>query len=556
MNLSSKNPLATEASRQLLAETGLPKDFQKVIRPAFESCIAEVFENYGLPGNELSEKKSKEMLNEFKKKISLLLTRAKEELKQSPPVQPHPPSPSPSPFKKNGLAAFASNLTVHGALKAMFSAPKGWKEDYDGRPFFVHEIDGKKMKGKAQYYVLLPKPLGWENSEEENITVAHKELAWKILEDMGVDTAWLHLLCLAYAVEPQRRGNRGHLFRIPQREVYRCLNLDKRTDLTREERDRRVRDEVERLSSLGLQMIRFELVGERINKNGHRETAFNWENQLSRLWDIGIRGYGQGYFDWEDGKVVTRYEDWQLVGREGLWGDIFLHGEKSLRQFGYLARQMLDNIDRRKHPFTAALAVTLTFKSRFDPGVIPSITNREIINLTEEDVYLTDRQARYNLKNQLLNAIEEQEKWGWEPDYSEWEEELCPYRGLEPADNLEEEPWNACPIDMPRGYWDKFLCCRTHFKPQEDSPAGNMFKASLHVKHLSQAQGPFKKKNSKAWTATQIQELRKKHDLTQKELASYLGVSRVLISHFENARRSPTTEQAKKFTELRNKPRE
>ncbi len=546
----SKNPLASEASRQLLSETGLPEKLQKPLRPAVENCITEVFESYGLPGNELSEKQSKEMTKELTEKISLLLDRAKEELKQFSLVRKDSPSPSPSSFRKNGLAPFASNFSAHGGLKAIFKAPQGWGNDHDGRPTFVHKVDGRKMKGKAQYYILIPSLLEDRNHEEENITIAHKELAWKILKDMGVDTAWLHLLCLAYAVEPQRRGNQEHLFRIPQQEVYRCLNLDKRTDLPREERNRRVREEVERLSSLGVQILRFEIVGERINKKGHRETAFNWENQLSRLWDIGFAGYGQGYLDWENGNVVTRYEDWYLVGREGLWGNIFLHGEKSMRQFGYLARQMLDKIDRRKHPFTAALAVNLTFKSRFDPGVIPSLTNREILDLTGEEEYPSGSRKRYDMKQQVLNAIEEQEKWGWEPDCSEWPKELRPGGDTEQADNLLEEPWEAHPRDMPRGYWDNFLQCRTHFRPQEGSPAGKMFKANLQARHLPQTQKPVEKKSLKTWTAIQIHELRKELGWTQKKLAEHLGVDHSLISYFESGKRTPNSEHQKRLSQL------
>jgi DNA-binding transcriptional regulator YiaG len=453
-----------------------------------------------------------------------------------------PLPPTPSPFGKNKIAPFVSAPPAWGAAKAIFAAKSGWEPDEEGRPKYVLDIAGDKLKGRFIYYIILP----WDATEED-ITIAHKELAWKILKDMGADTAWLHMLLLSYAVDPTRREDRSKKFVIPREEIYHCLGLDKRSDLTKTEKDLRALAEIKKLQHLGLQIVHLQWAGKKtIRRKGEKQEVdiYNWDRRIGSLWEISLHQFGQAYKAQDkNGNIVTLWSDWQLVGSEGMWGNIFLHGDKSLRQFGYVAREMLEKVDRYRCPWGAALAVMLTFQARFNPFGQVEATNREIISFAGGEEYPVDRRKRYEIRLQVLNAIEEQRKWGLEPDYSPWPKYLQPG---EDANILEEDPGR-----LPPGYWDDFLRCKTIFRPMKDSQAEAVVQANQQVKYLPEpAAVRALPKQKKAWTGSDIKELRGKLGLTQKQLAAFLEVSPMLISHFETGRRRPNPRQRQKLTQL------
>jgi DNA-binding transcriptional regulator YiaG len=450
--------------------------------------------------------------------------------------------PTPSPFGKNKIAPFVSAPPAWGAAKAIFAAKSGWEPDEEGRPRYVLDIGGNNLKGRVIYHIILP----WDATEED-ITIAHKELAWKILKDMGADTAWLHMLLLSYAVDSTRREDRSKRFVIPREEIYHCLGLDKRSDLSRTEKDLRALAEIKKLRHLGLQIDYLQWAGKKtIRRKGHKQEVdvYNFDRRIGALWEISLHQFGQAYKAQDkDGNIVTLWTDWQLVGSEGMWGNVFLHGDKSLRQFGYIAREMLEKVDRYRCPWGAALAVMLTFQARFNPFGQVEATNREIISFAGGEEYPTDFRRRYDIKQQVLNAIEEQRKWGLEPDYSLWPKYLQPG---EDANILEEDPGR-----LPPRYWDDFLKCKTIFRPVKDSQAEAVVQANRQVKHLPEPTiAKALPKPQKAWTGSAIKELRRKLGFTQKQLAAYLGVSSMLVSHLETGRRRPNPQLKRKLAQL------
>jgi DNA-binding transcriptional regulator YiaG len=464
----------------------------------------------------------------------------------------HPPlSSSPSPFKKNGLAPFASSAPAFGATKAIFSAPKGWPTDDQGIPRYVFEIEGDKLKGKFIYYIILP----WDATDEE-ITIAHKELAWEILKKMGPDTVWLHMLLLAYSVDPTRRDRRTS-FVIPKKEIYKCLGLDKRSDLADIEKTRRALEEIKKLRHLGIQIVHLQWVGtQKIKYKGKTEEAnvFNFNRSVAPLWELTIHEFGQALLlplKDDENKILLTHEDWQLVGREGLWGDIFLHGDKSLRQFGYVAREMLEKIDRYHCPWGASLAVMLTFYSRFHPSSTIKISNREIIQFVGEEITPANPKKRYDIKVKVINALLEQQKWGWELDYSLWPEYLRPDKEAEKADNTKDFPWDAYPKPLPPGYWEDFLNCETIFKPTQS--AKEMLEANQQVRNMQAITAPKTSISKRIETGSDVRELRKRLGMTQKELANYLGISRAQLANIEAGRRNLAPSQRKKLQQLEQK---
>ena len=426
-----------------------------------------------------------------------------------------------SPFV-NGLAPLACSAPAFGAIRA-FLRPKDWKEDDEGRPCFIHAINGEKLKGKFAYQVIIPQDVSPE--------LIQKELAWDLVNQLGIDTAWIHLLLLSYAAVTTRENK---TFCIPREEVYRCLGLDKRTDLTRKEKDKKCLQILNQLQSIGMQILHLELTG-KTQKNGREVKTFNYQGGVYPVWDIYLNKFGQGTFDVKDGKITYDYKDWQVVGREGIWGDIFLHGESSMRQFGYLAREMLEKVERKHDSMSAALAVLLTFKNRFVWGKNFEISNQEIIEFSGREIYPEDKRRRGEIKNQVINAILEQEKWGWQINFNSWPEYLKSQINQQAARSKKE-------------YWDEFLNCRTLFIPPLP-----LKEASQNIKYLPPTSEKTKVTKIKAWTGEEIRELRQSLGWTSKQLADYLGISISMMSRMESNKRAVKPEYKKKFQFLEKK---
>ena len=99
------------------------------------------------------------------------------------------------------------------------------KEDDEGRPYFIHAIEGERLKGKFSYQVILKQGIP--------IELVQKELAWDLVNQLGIDTAWIHLLLLSYAAITTKENR---TFCIPREEFYRCLGLATRRDLRRKDK--------------------------------------------------------------------------------------------------------------------------------------------------------------------------------------------------------------------------------------------------------------------------------------------------------------------------------
>lgn len=428
---------------------------------------------------------------------------------------PSPFPPSPNPFAR-GMAYISTSPIGYGACRAIFGAHQGWHDDESGNPRFVHKVEGRKLKGAVSYHILAP-------SSSEEFALAHKELAHAILRDLGPDTAWLHMALLAYAAQTPQ----GETFVIPREVVYRVLGLDKRTDLKRggedldeyRGKDRRCLEQVQNLLCLGVSITFMQLDGRQLN----------YSREIGRLWDITLHEYGQAYLTPETvGRWTRRFQEWQLRGKPGsLWADPFLYGEP-MRQIGVMAQAMIENIDRRKAPLGAGLAVQLVFQSRFSSDEIVWIRNRDILAFVGEDLQQTDRRRRYDLRTQLHDAILEQERWGWRLDFSRWPTALQP--DLDAADAmLTGDGSEATPKRLPEGYWEPFLDASTGFIPPDPMAKAN--------RKATKGLPTPKERKRNGMTALEFKEIRQRLGWTQAEMAQYLGVSQSLVSRMEKGLR-------------------
>lgn len=433
-------------------------------------------------------------------------------------------TPSPDPFAAK-MVHFASPPPAFGAVKALFQAGNGWDLDEDENPRFVHAVNGTKLRGAFSYHIVLP-----ESSVGETAPLAHKELAFEILKSMGVDTVWLHIALLAYAIEI---GN-NKAFVIPGERLHALFGLNRRKDLTAAEKDCYCLRQVEILQRLGIAILRLEVNGQQVQ----------YRQSIGTMWDLAFEEHGQRFltpqvFQDRERRWVRKYNCWQLIGRPGVaWAGLFLYNEdpqlKPIRQFGAMARDMLEKIDRHRAPLAAALAIMLTFFSRFGGKARIPITNRQILEFSGENLNPSNRDQKRKIKNRLLNAIEEQRRWGWTPNYEEWPPELRPDLAVARADRITDGS-EATPTNLPRGYWEQLLRCTTSFQPPPEILEENS-RLTKQLKHKAPIPASLLV-TSYAADFKQCLERLQMLGFSQSQVASTLKVSQSMISRWYSGER-------------------
>ena len=416
--------------------------------------------------------------------------------------------------------SFASNSVVYGAVRLMFAPREQWTEDDYKRPVYVHRTDGAILRGRTFYTIIIP------STDDEPAQVVAPEMAWQVLKTFNVDTAWLHMMLCAYASDRWRtdKPDYGRAFVIDREHVIRALGIP---GVSREEQDRRAQEHILALRSINVQRIDLDPVYIKGDK-----ALFNFAHmQPHELWNITVRECGQMYWDF-GGPHVPRYQTWQLVGREGLWATAFLDGPASLRQLGWLSPEQfafLDRRDGRTSPWPHQLTLGLAFRNRFEQGKPVTMSNADIIDLCGGNAAPAARRDRHDTRLQVCNAILAMEGCGYKLDFSEWPRELWPVPTDDGADRA-----------MPRGYWKKWLHCRTTFT----MPAAVALANAVH------RELPAPKPKSAALTGEDVRRLREERGLTQSALAEALGVTQQFISSIEHGRRSLNTRQQKRLRSL------
>lgn len=380
-----------------------------------------------------------------------------------------------------------ATLTVMGAQHGVTDTHKGaWGLDATGHPVRVETL-GNPYTGRAIFTV-----------KGENATAADMDvgLADAMLTKVDMDCTLVHLLLLAYASDPGRRGRRQTM-RIPAKRVENALGISRaRTKAhSAKERFEIVKEKVTALSRI---FVRFQELTRRGN-------SVSWDGALtpSPLWNLSLQSYGQGDLFSRRG-----HGGWYLEAREGLWADRFLHGSDS-PQWTWLPVEFFDQIDRRRSDYALLLAVYLLFHLRVNSKNGPRVKLSAATMLRCCGVNLKRDRAssqRTGIKNKLTAALDTlQNVYGFNVDARDVKTKW-----------LEWEDWKGRVA---------------YFEPPEVI-APQLFRGdSPEPAPLPQPGG--------TWTAAQIKQLRKQQNLTQAQLGGLLDVSRNYVSMLENAKRQP-----------------
>lgn len=414
-----------------IGKRGMPVDEREKLRREFQELMDFGLDN--MPGIRGTSSEDEDTKIDVREDILERLKGARDELKGDtfhvdlPPFTveieddeddapvPRPETPAATSPEQNGLLPWASGAPASEGVTAIRQARTGWDEkDHEGAPIYQFS-QNRPFDVEGQFNIIVP-------LNERAFQAAEAEVAQRILRDFGHRTARLHLACAAYATEAES----GSYAPVPRKYIYDLLGLswEARSDLSRDERDRRVEEEVDNLRKLGVQLTVLD------GPNGREELSLN------RVWDLGFHKWGQRRAVPNERELDT--DEWRLLIRPTGWAQLYLHNDTG-RQFGYFSRALIENIDWHNNPAAGDLAIELLKYVRFQKGACRDLTVARMLEICQLSNPSNSEERRSN-RQKLERAILEQERWGWEIEWTRWPSAYQP--------NKEE-----CP-QFPPGYWD------------------------------------------------------------------------------------------------------
>jgi len=417
---------------------------------------------------------------------------------------PRPGTPAATSPEQNGLLPWASGAPASEGVTAIRQARTGWDEkDHEGAPIYRFS-QNRPFDVEGQFNIIVPR-------NERAFQAAEAEVAQRVLRDFGHRTARLHLACAAYATEAES----GSYAPVPRKYVYDLLGLswEARSDLSRDERDRRVEEEVDNLRKLGVQLTVLD------GPNGREELSLN------RVWDLGFHKWGQRRAVPDERELDT--DEWRLLIRPTGWAQLYLHNDTG-RQFGYFSRALIENIDWHNNPAAGDLAIELLKYVRFQKGASRDLTVARMLEICQLSNPSSSEERRSN-RQKLERAILEQERWGWEIEWTRWPSAYRPDK-------------EECP-QFPPGYWggatrddweEPFHKWKVTFRPPET--LAEMNSRAEKVKNSAP-----RELEPKGWD-DRIKAILDATSYSQAGLADTVEVSASAISRWKSGDRTPGPE--------------
>jgi len=424
-----------------------------------------------------------------------------------PAPRPETPDYDPDPFtgpnQTAGLLAGPFSNAVKDSIMEADGEPAETKVGEWGRGPGGAPVRVEKLKNPYEGRAVL-KVQAHSNADPAEVEAA---MGWEMLERMDMDTVWLHSVLLAHACAPHRRGDR-EVMTIPRKRVENALGIRQSRNMTVRERAERVKKHVEALQSLYVQFQGVHRHGEKLH--------FEGDMTASPLWFVQMKARGQK--DLFSGKVTA---DWHLKAKEGVWGSEFLHNWEN-PQWTPLPKEWFDQIDRRGKDWTQRLAVALQFLFRINAknGGEVKLSAGKMLDICGTDMSGSSRRGTER-KRRLSKSLDALAR-----DY-----------------NIDVRA-EAVHIDNTSGIkhpeWENRVA--TFYPP--DEMIGELFR------NEDDGRPPLPDVKGGDWTAAQIKHIRTDLGDTQSEFADRLGVSRQMVSRYENNHDPPSDRVRKVLDKL------
>jgi DNA-binding XRE family transcriptional regulator len=293
---------------------------------------------------------------------------------------------------------------------------------------------------------------------------------------------------------------------IPRKRVENVLGFHRGDGKSVEQRAEEVEQHIKALQSI---YVRFQGV----KRHGDRTRLTN-ERNATPLWNIQMLEHADLFEN-----SVRR--DWVLKVKEGLWGEEFLHEWES-PQWTPLPKKWFDQIDRRGNDWTQRLAVYLLFHFRrnVENGAAVKLSAGKMLEICGTDLKGSPRRKteRKNRLSSALDALPDRFQIGVDAERVH----MRHTKGMAPED------WKI----------------RTAVFTPPDSIDGEL------LRNESDGRPPLPEVKGGDWTASQIKRLRSDLGDTQSEFADRLGVSRQMVSRYENRHDPPSDKICKLLDRL------
>lgn len=412
-------------------------------------------------------------------------------------------------FQTSDIAIVATPGVMLSSVQSLIRKDL-WKDDQEGKPFLRRDFSGNRF---VEHYIA-----AWDPSSRYPEALAGKA-AWKIIEQFGVSTAYMHLAFSAYAAEQDRPWT--GMFHLKGTDLIKMLGMDRRTDLTRAEKFKEIAKQAHLLGSLGVWVA-------------WSEGKMDLNVRTSRMWDVAVDLHGQlGLFGKEREKEkLTEPTEITITVRPGLWTEKFLNQEghragTALRQFGYLAKETL-KINPYQKELAARLAVYLTIMGRMRETyrvktLLEAVEPKEVLAIAQQDF-----RQRYRLKQRWDDALLDLKELSWKIEFNPetYPEEIRPEWAL-PGDR------HQISRKLPTGYLNILLEARITIAQPEPIPQliTTGTELSLHKNPtLTKASGT----STRIWlTGSQVKKAREAKGWSQRNLATIIGKNQSWIARFE-----------------------
>ncbi|MCS4048186.1 DNA-binding transcriptional regulator YiaG [Salinibacter ruber] len=418
----------------------------------------------------------------------------------APAPRPETPDYNPDPFTGPNETAWLLGGRFQNGVKDSLLEADGepaetrvgeWGLGPDDAPVRVEKLDGgnSPYEGRATLKV--------QARADADPAEVEAAMGWEILERVDMDTVWLHLLLLAHASAPHRRGER-QVMTIPRKRVKNVLGFHRGDGKSVEKRAEEVEQHVKALQSI---YVRFQGV----KRHGERTRLTNQRN-ATPLWNIQMVEHADLFEN-----SVRR--DWVLKVKEGLWGEEFLH-EWEKPQWTPLPKEWFDQIDRRGKDWTQRLAVYLLFHFRrnVEDGAVVNLNAGTMLDICGADTggrsqRKTERKKRLS---SALDALRDQYGIGVQAERVH----------MRHTKGMSTENWKTNSV--------------TFYPPDEMS--GELFR------NESDGRPPLPDVKGN-WTKDQINQLRTDLGWSQTKMAEYLDVSQGYVSQLESGRATPPSDE-------------
>jgi DNA-binding XRE family transcriptional regulator len=418
-----------------------------------------------------------------------------------PETLDYEPDPHTGPNDTAWLLADSFSNIMTGAIMDADGNPAPTKQGKWGRGPGGGPVRVEKLKNPYEGRAVL-KVQAHADADPAEVEAA---MGWEMLERMDMDTVWLHAVLLGHASAPHR-GDRD-VMKIPRKRVENALGIRRNRNMTVRERAERVKKHVEALQSLSVQFQGVRRHGDKLH--------FEGDMTASPLWFAQMKAKGQK--DLFTGEVTA---DWYIQAKEGVWGSEFLHNHGD--QWTPLPKEWFEQIDRRGKDWTQRLAVALLFLFRINAkrGGVVKLRAEKMLDICGTDMEGSSRRRteRKRRLSKALDALRERYNIGVEAGRVH----------IDNTSGISHADWKG----------------RTATFHPPDEMSGELFR------NENDGRPPLPDVKGGDWTAAQIRQLRSDLGDTQSEFAEKLGVSRQMVSRYENRHDPPSDDVRKTLDRL------